>query len=142
MDCTEIFMNQMEENCKFNLVYPFHIKSDALRGNLDFNLSLGVFHRHDFPSLLKVAYLEPYAFYLTEDDKPFYSNQELIFVEKVLECEKAKMALGSELMTFELTDETLCFLEQYREKNGYTMEEAINCILKEIIKEHSKNATP
>ena len=135
-------MDQMEENTGYNLVYPFHIKHDEVKGNCTFNKEMGVYHRHYFHETLKVAYLEPFAFFLTEDDMKFYSAQEIAFIDKVIACERNKLDSGFQLMSFNLDEKTLAFIEDYKQKNNVTTEEAVNAILCKIVEEYKANATP
>lgn len=66
----------------FNLFFPYHIYFDKLEGNLSYNPSYSdEFHGHTFDEILKIAYLEPFAFYLTDEDKDYYSKQEIKFLE-------------------------------------------------------------
>ena len=133
-----LFMDQMEENTMFNLLYPFRLDLSKMKGNYNVNVERDVYHFHRFVAVLKIAYLEPFAFYLSEEDKKYYSAQELEFIDKVIACEKEKVQRGMEMMTFDLDDETLEYLENYRIRENLTMEEAINRILKEIIKRNEK----
>ena len=80
------FIEQMEENVKFNLIFPFHIDFEKLIGNSQYNKEYpDSFHCHTFEEVLRKAYLEPKAFYLTKDDAEYYSDQELECINKVVE---------------------------------------------------------
>ena len=128
-----LFMGQMEENTRYSLVFPFHIDHSKLLGRQFFSESEISFHQHTFEDVLKDAFMEPNAFYLTDEDKEFYSKQELTFIEKVIACEKAKIEKGYEMMSFELEEETINYINIYKEQNNCTFEEAVNKILKEMI---------
>lgn len=134
-----LFMEQMEENTHFNLIYPFHINHDKKIGRKFFNETDNAFHEHDFPSVLKNVYLEPNAFYLTDGDKQYYSAQEIEFIEKVRKCEQEKLNNGFEMISLELEEETIAYINMYKEKHNCTTEDAINMILREIV-EHYSNA--
>lgn len=129
----------MEENVKFNLVFPYHINTDELVGNVyhDKNF-LKSYHTHSFSEVLRIAYLESKAFYLTEEDKKCYSNQEIEFIEKVLECERTKIDNGMVLVDLELSEETLGMIEKYKQIHNMTFEEAVNDILIKAIEDYKE----
>lgn len=133
------FLEQMEENIKQNLIYPFHIKHDKLLGNDFYNKDFpNTYHTHSFEEVLNKAYREPKAFYLTEEDKKYYSAQEIRFIKEVIKYEIDKINKGMVMLNLELSEETFNYLNQYKEENNLTFEEAINTILKEMIKENTK----
>ena len=128
------FMERMEENIKFSLKFPYHINHNKLLGNIYHNPKYpNSYHKHSFKEVIKVAYMEPKAFYLTEEDEEFYSKQEYDFINKVIAEEISKLDKGMEFIKLELTDETIKLLEIYKKENGLTFEEAINKLLKEGI---------
>lgn len=128
------FLNQAEENVKYNLTFPYHIKFEKLLGNHFYNKDVDtVFHTHDFESVLKRAYEEPLAFYLTEEDKEFYSKQELIFIEKVIEDESNKINNGYKYITLNIDEKTMEYLQEYKTQRNMTFEEAIIDIFKQIV---------
>jgi hypothetical protein len=128
------FIEQMEENVKFNLVFPFHIDFDKLIGNSDYNEEYSdSFHCHTFEEVLRKAYLEPKAFYLTQDDAEYYSAQELEFINKVVEDEKSKLDKGYEIINLDLDAHTMEMMEKYKEMTGLTFEEAVVEILKTAV---------
>ena len=129
-----MFMEQMEENTKFNLIFPYHIQKEKLLGNLSFSETEETFHKHTFEEVLSVAYKEPLAFYLTECDETYYSKQELEFIKRVIDCERDKNSKGYQVCNFELDEETINMLNEYRKQRNLTIEEVVNEILKEIIK--------
>ena len=131
----EFFLTQMEENTKFNLIFPFHINHDKKIGNMTFNIECGVYHKHNFEDVLRVAFSEPFAFYLSEDDAEFYSKQEIEFIEKIITCEKEKIEKGYEMVNLNLNDEVYEYLNKYKTIHNCTTEEAITLILKTMIKE-------
>ena len=66
----KFFMNRMEENVCYNLIFPFHIHLDKVKGTDYFNPNYpDSYHEHTFASVLSLAYREPEAFYLTDEDK-------------------------------------------------------------------------
>ena len=86
------FLELVENMASFNLFFPFHIYFNKLDGNLSFNPSFQEsFHEHTFEGVLKIAYLEPFAFYLTEEDKEYYSKQEIKFIELLQENMKNEL---------------------------------------------------
>ena len=128
------FMNQMEEETKTNLIFPFHIDKDKLLGNFTFNFENGnEFHKHYYSDVLRVAQVEPYAFYFTKEDEEFYSVQEIEFITKVQKIEIEKLNKGYELITLELEEETINYLNIYKKQHNLTTEQAITTILKEMI---------
>ena len=109
------FIEQMEENVKYNLTFPYHIDFDKLLGNQYYNKDYGnAFHCHSFEYILMKVYHEPKAFYLTEDDKKYYSEQEIVFIEKVKEDETRKIDSGMELITLDLNTETINYINAYK----------------------------
>ena len=79
------FMEQMEENTGFSLIYPYHVDFDKLIGNDFYNKDYpDAFHCHSFEEVLQKAYREPRAFYLTGEDVRYYSTQEIEFIQKVI----------------------------------------------------------
>jgi hypothetical protein len=133
------FLEQMEENINQNLIYPFHIKHDKLLGNDYYNENYpNTYHTHSFEEVLNKAYREPKAFYLTEDDKKYYSAQEINFIKEVIKYEIEKINKGMVMLNLELSEETFNYINQYKEENNLTFEEAINDILKKMIEENTK----
>lgn len=133
------FINQMEENTKYSLTYPFHINHNELIGNDYYNKEYpNSYHCHSFEELLNKAYREPKAFFLTDEDKSAYSNQEIEFINKVIEYEKEKINSGMVIVNLDLSEETLEFIEKYKLENNLTFEEAITDILKKMIEEQNK----
>lgn len=77
----------MEDNCT-GLVFPFHI-NHALKSDVNYyNPKINDFHAHDFNEIVVLANDDKKAFYLTEDDKEFYSKQELDVLNKILNSTK------------------------------------------------------
>jgi len=143
-----LFMDQMEENVKFNLIFPYHIHHDKLLGNEYYNPEHpDSYHCHKFEDVLHAAYMEAKAFYLTDEDKKYYSEQEIEFINKVIEDESKKIDAGYEIITLDLEEETIAMIEAYRTQKGMTFEEAVIDILKkaienpEVLKEATKEAT-
>lgn len=133
----DYFMDQMEENTKFNLIFPYHINREKLLGNLKFAEGEIMFHTHSFEDLLQIVYKEPLAFELLGSDLEYYSKQEIEFIKRITECEKLKIDSGKVIMNFELEDETIAMLETLKSQTNKTTEE----LLTEIITEFVKNNT-
>ena len=128
------FLNQMEENIRTSLIYPFHIKYKELIGNDFYNEEYpDTFHCHSFEEVLNKAYREPKAFYLSEEDKKYYSEQEIDFISKVIEFETENVNNNKVLLDLNLSEETIEYIEKYKLDNNMTFEEAINDILHKII---------
>lgn len=128
------FLEQVEENIMFNLTFPYHIKHENLLGNDYYNPEYpDSYHCHCFESVVEKAYREPKAFYLTEEDKKYYSEQEITFLNKVIECEINKIKNGYEITTLDLTEETIFYINKYKEEHNLTFENAIIDILQKII---------
>lgn len=129
------FMDQMEENVRYSLIFPYHIDFDKLLKKDGYNKDYpDAYHCHSFEEVLKVAYTEPKAFYLTDEDRKYYSAQEMEFIRKVIEDEKEKIDKGFQLVTIDFTDNTLEMLNQYKMKHNMTFEEAVIDILENMIK--------
>ena len=133
------FIEQMEENTKYNLLYPYHLREDKVQGNLKYDKKYAdSLHCHYFDDVLHAAYLEPYAFYLTEEDRKYYSEQEVEFINKVIEDESRKLDNGMVLVNLDLSEETIALLEAYKAANNMTFEEAIIDILKKCIEKEEE----
>lgn len=65
------------------LVFPYHINHDLRQSTYFYNKDYTEFHAHDFHDIVLRVSEEPKAFYLTEDDKEYYSKQELEIIEKI-----------------------------------------------------------
>lgn len=128
------FMEQMEENVRFNLIFPYHIDFEKLVGHDYYNPKYSnAFHCHTFEEVLRKAYLEPKAFHLTIEDMKYYSTQEYEFIQKVLDDEGRKLDEGMELVNLDLNEETLDMLMAYKLKYDMTFEEAVVDILKKVL---------
>lgn len=128
------FMEQMEENVRYNLIYPYHINFEHYKGNSYHNEECeDTFHKHYFEEVLKVAYLEPHAFYLTEEDRKYYSEQEIEFINKVKADETQKLDNGMVLVNLDISEEAIEMIDVYKLQNNMTFEEAVIDILKKII---------
>ena len=135
----KFFMNRMEENVCYNLIFPFHIHLDKVKGTDYFNPNYpDSYHEHTFASVLSLAYREPEAFYLTDEDKTFYSTQEIAFIERVISREKERISEGYELVNVDFDEETIRKIDEYRFEHNLTFDEAVIDILKKSI-EMSKN---
>lgn len=134
------FMDQMEENVSFSLLYPYHIQFDKLLGNLCFNSRYpDSYHKHDFESVLHDAYMEPKAFYLTDEDKKYYSEQEIEFINKVIADESKKIDDGMVIVNLELDEDVISMIDSYRAEHRLTFEQAIVQILEKIVYENKTN---
>ncbi len=128
------FMEQMEENVKFNLIFPYHIDFDKLVGHDYYNPNHSdAFHCHTFEEVLRKAYLEPKAFHLTLEDMKYYSVQEYEFIQKVIDDEGRKLDNGMELVNLDLTEDALDRLMTYKLEHNMTFEEAVIDILKKSL---------
>lgn len=133
------FLDQMEENIKTSLYFPYHISYDKLIGNNYYNKECpNSYHCHSFEEVIRQAYREPNAFYLTEEDKEYYSKQEINFINKVITFEKERINNGMTIIDINLSEETLNNIELYKIEHNLTFEEAIADILRKAIKEHTK----
>lgn len=136
------FIDQMEENVRFNLCFPYHMhRKKMLNPNTVHPAFPDALHTHSFERLLNKAYREPFAFYLTDEDKKAYSAQELELISRVLTLEQQRINDGNTIIDLNLEPETLDWLLEYKEKNNMTFEEAIVDILRKIIEEPSLVAT-
>jgi hypothetical protein len=83
--------------------------------------------------LLKRAYQEPFAFYLTDEDMKAYSAQELEFVSRVIVFEQERINAGQCIVDLEFNDETMEYLMQYKQRHNLTFEEAVIDILSKMM---------
>ena len=74
-------VNKIMQDYQLNLIYPFHINHDLKQGKHFYNENYIEFHTHDFQSIIIRIVEEPHAFYLTDNDKKYYSKQELEIIE-------------------------------------------------------------
>lgn len=132
------FINQMEENVRFNLCFPYHMQREKmLNPNIIQPALPESLHTHSFERLLNKAYREPFAFYLTEEDKKAYSAQELELISRVLTLEQQRVNEGNAIIDLNLEPEALDWLLIYKEEHNMTFEEAIIDILRKIIEKPS-----
>lgn len=128
------FIDQMEENVRFNLCYPYHMKRDKMQHPETMHPSFpDALHTHSFETLLKRAYHEPFAFYLTDEDMKAYSSQELEFISKVIAFEQERINAGQCIIDLDIDEETMEYLLDYKQKHNMTFEESIVDILSKII---------
>lgn len=86
------FYDMIEEDVGFNLTFPYHIHFEKLNDLRRYNTQYpDSYHCHNFDDVLYKAYLEPKAFYLTEEDKKYYSSQEIELINRVLKCYAKKL---------------------------------------------------
>ena len=132
------FIDQMEENVRFNLCYPYHMNRDKMQKPETVHPAFpNALHTHSFELLLKRAYQEPFAFYLTEEDMKAYSAQELEFISRVISFEQERINAGQCIIELDIEDETMEYLLSYKEKNNMTFEEAVVDILTKLISDPS-----
>ena len=126
------FIDQMEENTQFFLRYPFHLDNSKL-----LNHSVTVYPEKEevksFARLLQKAYKEPFAVYLTEEDRKSYSEQELTLFDKVIAREQELVSKGMCIIDLEINEETLDMLLEYKNQYHITFEEAIVNIIKQFL---------
>ena len=126
------FIDQMEENVRFNLCYPYHINRDKLQQPEPINFPTAR-HTHSFEMLLKRAYREPFAFYLTDEDMQSYSNQELEFISRIIALEQERINAGQCVVDIDIDDTAMECLLDYKMKHNLTFEEAVVDILSKIV---------
>lgn len=57
---------------------PYHINFDKALNPQSFNPDYAdCYHKHDETGVIRTIYKEPYAFYFTDEDKTYYSEEEL-----------------------------------------------------------------
>jgi hypothetical protein len=128
------FIDQMEENVRFNLCYPYHMNREKMQNpEMVHPCLLNSLHTHSFEMLLKRAYQEPFAFYLTDEDMKAYSAQELEFVSRVIVFEQERINAGQCIVDLEFNDETMEYLMQYKQRHNLTFEEAVIDILSKMM---------
>lgn len=128
------FIDQMEENVRFNLCYPYHMKREKMQNPETVHPSFpDALHTHSFETLLKRAYREPFAFYLTEEDMKAYSAQELEFISRVISFEQERINAGQCIIDLDIEEDTMEYLLMYKQQHNMTFEEAIVDILTKII---------
>lgn len=76
---------EIMERYRIGLIFPYHINHELKQGNCFYSEDYTEFHEHDFHSIVLSVYEEPKAFYLTENDMKYYSEQELEVIEKIKE---------------------------------------------------------
>ena len=79
---------QIMDECMVGLVFPFHIEHPLRVSEYYYNKDHTEFHEHDFESIVLRVSEEPEAFYLTVEDKEYYSKQELDAIEKIKQARK------------------------------------------------------
>ena len=132
------FIDQMEENVRFNLCYPYHMNRDKMQNPETMHPAFpNALHTHSFELLLKRAYKEPFAFYLTEEDMKAYSAQELEFISRVISFEQERINAGQCIIELDIEDDTMEYLLDYKEKHNMTFEEAVVDILTKLISDPS-----
>lgn len=131
------FVDQMEENTKLQLRFPYHVDNSKLSqpqpDRFPAAQCVGTFER-----LLKKAYNEPFAVYLTEEDRQWYSRQELELFDKVIERERQQINNGMCKIDLELEEKDIDALLMYKIANNLTFEEAIIKLLSEFVQKYDE----
>ena len=71
---------------------PYHIHFDKLLGNREFNEQYSdQYHKHNLSGVIRLIYEEPFAFYLTEEDKKHYSENDLNALKVVTDIAISKI---------------------------------------------------
>ena len=74
---------EIMEGCGAGLIFPFHIDHSLKESDYFYNEDYTEFHEHNFDSLVLKVWNDPKAFYLTDEDKEYYSQQEIEVIEKI-----------------------------------------------------------
>lgn len=74
---------QIMDDYRVGLIYPYHINHESRQSDYFYNKNYIEFHEHDFYSVVLRVSEEPKAFYLTDEDKEYYSKQELEVIERI-----------------------------------------------------------
>lgn len=131
------FTNQVEENVGMILRFPYHIDNTHLITPCPIPYPSAQMAR-SFERVLQKAYNEPFAIYLTDDDRTFYSPQELLLFDKVIAFEQDRINNGMCKIDIEINAETMDMLLDYKTKHHMTFEGAINYLLKSTIENNSQ----
>lgn len=130
------FIDQMEENVCFNLRYPYHMNREKMQNpGMVHPCFLNNLHTHSFEMLLKRAYQEPFAFYLTDEDMKSYSAQELEFIARVIAFEQKRINDGQCIVDIELDADSMEYLMQYKQQHNLTFEEAVVDIIAKMMQD-------
>lgn len=79
-------MNQIEkilDECKTNLIYPYHINHKLKTNKYNYNEKYDAFHAHNFNDIILRVNENKKAFYLTDEDMEYYSKQEIDLINKI-----------------------------------------------------------
>ena len=74
---------EIMESCRTGLVFPFHIDHQLRESDYYYNENYTEFHVHNFQSIVLRVWDDAKAFYLTDEDKQYYSKQEIEVIEKI-----------------------------------------------------------
>ena len=74
---------EIMDDCRTGLIFPFHINHALRESNYFYNEDYIEFHDHNFYDVVLSVWNDPKAFYLTEEDKEYYSKQELEVIEVI-----------------------------------------------------------
>lgn len=127
------FLKQMSENTGLTLTYPFHVEQDCLMGNKNFD-GKEYIADSSFEDTLNAVYNEPAAVSFTAEDRRYYSEQEMNLIEAVRKREMDLIQKGYVITNLDLDEDTIQMLEEYMSHTGKTLEESINEILAEAVK--------
>lgn len=132
------FIDQMEENTKFMLKYPYHLDNSKLSTPNTIPLpakQVAV----SFKRVLQKAYNEPFAVSLTEEDRKFYSQQEQELFDRVVAREQQQINDGMCKIDLELSEASIERIIAYKESKNLTFEEAVIDILRKIVDSNTSN---
>lgn len=130
------FTNQVEENVGKFLSYPFHVDNTKLT-NIQPIAFPDARNARTFEDVLQHAYKEPFAVYLTEDDKSAYSAQELELLNAVITFEQERVNQGMCKIDINIDDETMDALLDYKTEHRLTFEQAVIELLTKMINQLS-----
>ena len=134
------FREEVLEKTKLskNSVYPYHLKSELIMTNKINPLKR---YCHTFDEVLEVMKIEPFAFYITNEDKIFYSSQEIEDIEdfkKVILTNNVDMDTINNiefyLKDINLTLEEVVLLKKYSDLKQMTIRDSVFEILRQSIK--------
>ena len=64
----------------YSMIYPFHIDKSKVKNKF---INLSKYSYYNFNDVVRIAKLEPFAFYLTNEDKIFYTVKEVNLLEEI-----------------------------------------------------------
>ncbi len=72
----------LEDVADISFYYPFYAKHQELTKN-ESKFVVGYTHTHSFENVVEFLYQSPESFYISSEDKEFYSKQELRYLKKL-----------------------------------------------------------